>query len=164
MPKEVDALRASLDARLAALEKAIADPKQHESLEALILDLARTATQEADATARNAVLDAQKAGQTAAAAARTEAMEALQAEKVESAALRQVIEQAKAALKQAEAALKDERRQRKRRVERWPAHTASWPRCAKRWSSSRRRAPRIAPSSTRHALAWKSERARDVIR
>ena len=110
MLKEVDALRASLDSRLAALEKALADPKQHGSLEALILDLARVATQEADATARSAVLDAQKAGEAAAAAARTEAVEALQAEKVESAALRQVIEQAKAALKQAEAALKDERR------------------------------------------------------
>lgn len=110
MPKEVEALRASLDSGLTALEKALADPAQHSSLESLILDLARIATEEADATARQAVLDAQKAGQKAAAAARTEAASALEAEKVESAALRQVIDQAKAALKQAEAALKEERR------------------------------------------------------
>ena len=83
MPKEVEALRTSLDSRLTALEKALADPTQHGSLEALILDLARIATEEADATARRAVLDAQKAGQTAAAEARTEATEALEAEKVE---------------------------------------------------------------------------------
>ena len=65
MPKEVEALRTSLDSRLTALEKALADPKQHGSLESLILDLARIATEEADATARHAVLDAQKAGQDA---------------------------------------------------------------------------------------------------
>ncbi len=110
MPKEVEALRTSLDSRLTALEKALADPKQHSSLETLILDLARIATEEADATARQAVLDAQKAGQDAAAAARTDAAAALEAEKTESVALREVIDQAKAALKQAEAALKDERR------------------------------------------------------
>jgi chromosome segregation ATPase len=103
MPKEVEALRSSLDTRLNALEKALADPKQHSSLESLILDLARMATEEADATARHAVLDAQQSAQAAAAAA-------LEAEKEESAALRGVIEQAKAALKQAEAALKEERR------------------------------------------------------
>jgi len=99
-----------MEARLSALEKAITDPAQHGSLESLILELARIATKEADATARNAVLDAHNAGQQAAAAARKEATAALEAEKVESAALRQVIEGAKAALKQAEAALKEERR------------------------------------------------------
>jgi hypothetical protein len=110
MPKEVEALRTSLDSRLSALEKALADPKQHASLESLILDLARVATQEADATARQAVVAAQKAGEKLAAAARADATAALEAEKVESAALRQVIEGAKLALKQAEAALKEERR------------------------------------------------------
>ena len=103
MPKEVDALRSSLDTRLTALEKALADPTQHGSLEALILDLARIATEEADATTRHAVRDAQKSAQDGAA-------KALEAEQQESAALREVIEQAKSALKQAEAALKDQRR------------------------------------------------------
>ncbi|HUP39324.1 MAG TPA: PilZ domain-containing protein, partial [Vicinamibacterales bacterium] len=103
MPKEVEALRSSLDTRLTALEQALADPTQHGSLEALILDLARIATEEADATTRHAVLDAQKLADDGAA-------KALEAEKQESAALREVIEKAKSALKQAEAALKDERR------------------------------------------------------
>ena len=110
MPKEVEALRASLDSQLTALETALADPRQHGSLESLILDLARIATEEADATARQAVVDAKKAGEKAVAAARTDAAQALEAEKVESAALRQVIEEAKSALKAAEAALKEERR------------------------------------------------------
>jgi DNA repair exonuclease SbcCD ATPase subunit len=109
MPKEVEALRTSLDSRLSALEKALADPKQHGSLETLILELARVATQEASATARHAVLDAQKVGQQAVAAARSEAAAALEAQKVEAAALRQVIDGAKLALKQAEAALKEQR-------------------------------------------------------
>jgi chromosome segregation ATPase len=48
---ELAALHAELDSRLAALEAALADP--HEcALEPLILDLARTATQEAEANAR----------------------------------------------------------------------------------------------------------------
>src|SRR5215203_3549264 len=104
MPKEVEALRASLNSRLTALEKALADPKQHGSLEALILDLARLATEEADATARHAVVDAQKAAQSAAAAARTEALEAPEAAKKEAAgasrelaALRESVEQQQAA-------------------------------------------------------------------
>jgi hypothetical protein len=48
---DLEALHAELDSRLAALEAALADP--HEcALEPLILDLARTATQEAEANAR----------------------------------------------------------------------------------------------------------------
>ena len=110
MPKEVEAMRASMEGRLSSLEKALADPAQHGSLESLILELARIATKEADATARHAVLDAHMAGQQEAAEARNELTAALEAEQVESAALRQVIDGAKLALKQAEAALKDERR------------------------------------------------------
>lgn len=55
IPRELQALRGSLDARLSALEKAVADPRQHGSLETLILDLARVATDEADASARQAL-------------------------------------------------------------------------------------------------------------
>jgi hypothetical protein len=110
MPREVEALRTALVTRLSALEKALADPKQHGSLESLILDLARTATEEAHASARHAVIDIQKAGQQAVAAARAESIAALEAEKVESGALRQVIENAKSALAQAEAMLKEQRR------------------------------------------------------
>src|SRR5690349_833722 len=102
MPKEVEAMRTTMESRLSALEKALADPAQHGSLESLILELARIATKEADATARHALLEAHRAGQQATDAARKEATAALEAEKVESAALRQVIEGAKLALKQAE--------------------------------------------------------------
>ena len=59
-----------MEARLSALEKAIADPAQHGTLESLILELARIATKEADASARQAVREAQSDGQQAAAAAR----------------------------------------------------------------------------------------------
>ncbi len=48
---ELEALHAALDSRLAALEAALADPNEC-ALEPLILDLARTATQEAEANAR----------------------------------------------------------------------------------------------------------------
>lgn len=110
MPREVEALRTLLDSRLEALELALADPKQHGSLEAMILDLARVATEEAHATARHAVLEVQQAGQLAVSAARTEGITALEAEKAGSAALRQVVENAKSALKQAEAMLKEQQR------------------------------------------------------
>jgi chromosome segregation ATPase len=49
-PNELDALHAALDSRLAALEAALADPNEC-ALEGLILDLARTATEEAAAIA-----------------------------------------------------------------------------------------------------------------
>jgi chromosome segregation ATPase len=50
---EFDALHAALDSRLAALEAALADPGEC-ALEGLILDLARVATDEAEAVARRA--------------------------------------------------------------------------------------------------------------
>jgi hypothetical protein len=45
MPKEVEAMRTSMEGRLSALEKALADPTQHGSLESHILELARIATE-----------------------------------------------------------------------------------------------------------------------
>src|SRR5262245_24380374 len=50
---DLDALHAALDSRLAALEAALADPGEC-ALEGLILDLARVATDEAEAVARRA--------------------------------------------------------------------------------------------------------------
>jgi chromosome segregation ATPase len=50
---DLDALHAALDSRLAALEAALADPGEC-ALEGLILDLARAATDEAEAVARRA--------------------------------------------------------------------------------------------------------------
>src|SRR2546426_11982981 len=80
-PQGLDALRSLLDARLAALESALSDPDQHGSLEQIILDLARLATQEADAAARQAYLDAQREGQGALAAVRAESRTAIEAER-----------------------------------------------------------------------------------
>ena len=77
----LEALRTTLNTRLTALEKALADPSHHPSLERLILDLARTATEEADIASRAAALEAEKQGQTLAAKARAEGAAALEAEK-----------------------------------------------------------------------------------
>jgi len=55
--RQLDDLRAALDDRLAALEAALADPARGESLERLILDLARAVTEESQAATAKAVLD-----------------------------------------------------------------------------------------------------------
>ena len=73
----LEALRTTLNTRLAALEKALADPSHHPSLERLILDLARTATEEADIASRAAALAAEQQGQSLAAKARAEGAGAL---------------------------------------------------------------------------------------
>ena len=56
---ELDALHAALDMRLAALEAALANPHQHDTLEQLMLDLAQVATRESEAAARRAAMLAQ---------------------------------------------------------------------------------------------------------
>jgi hypothetical protein len=68
--RELDALHAALDSRLLALEAALAHPGQHESLEALVLDLARVATVEAEASAARTSFEAERASQGRTAAAR----------------------------------------------------------------------------------------------
>ena len=50
--RHLDALRGAIDLRLAALEAALSDPTRSTALEALILDLARVATLEAQAAAQ----------------------------------------------------------------------------------------------------------------
>src|ERR1700730_8914031 len=104
MPREIEKLRAMLDARLTALEMALADPRQHSSLEQNILDLARVATEEADATARQADLDAEREGQRAIAAARAEARAALAGGPAVTASLRLVLREAHAAIQKERAA------------------------------------------------------------
>ena len=54
---DLEVLHAALDSRLAALEAALADPNEFE-LEGLILDLARATTEEAEAVARRASMQA----------------------------------------------------------------------------------------------------------
>jgi len=57
--RQLSALREALETRLAALEDVLADPSRGESLEGLILDLSRVATEEAQAAAATACLDTQ---------------------------------------------------------------------------------------------------------
>ena len=52
--REIEALRAELDSRLLALEAALAHPDPHESLETLVIELARVATTEAEASVARA--------------------------------------------------------------------------------------------------------------
>ena len=57
---ELDALRTALDQRLAALEAGLANPDGSEALENLVIELARVATAEADATATRVCLQARR--------------------------------------------------------------------------------------------------------
>ena len=100
MPEDVQALRAALTSKLTALEEALANPSKHSSLESLILDLARVATEEAHATARHAVLVAERDVQSVVSTARNEAASALEAEKTTATSLRQAVEKAQAELKE----------------------------------------------------------------
>src|SRR6202158_2188919 len=100
MPQDLAALRGLLDTRLAALEKALADPNQHGSLEQIILDLARVATEEAVASARQAYLEAQREGQGALAAARAEARAALESERAAAALVRAELDEVQSAAQQ----------------------------------------------------------------
>jgi len=105
MPKEIEALRALLDVRLAALEAALADPSQVESLEQLLFDLARVATEEADATVRKAYADAQRETQAAIAAARSEWQTSVEAGQAAVIQLRGELERAQAAVQSERLAL-----------------------------------------------------------
>jgi chromosome segregation ATPase len=96
--QELDALRAALDQKLAALEAALANPSKCASLEALVIDLARVATAEAEAAAARGCLDAQQDAQRQA-AAKAEAQLALKTERETLAALQRDLEQARTALK-----------------------------------------------------------------
>jgi hypothetical protein len=73
--EELDALRSELDARYAALETALLDPNQTDGLERLVLDLARVATDEAEAAAKRVLLELQMDAETAAASARSDVEE-----------------------------------------------------------------------------------------
>src|SRR5262249_41300985 len=55
--RELDALRAQLEVKLIALETALARPNDFDSIEHFVIDLARVATAEAEASAARASLD-----------------------------------------------------------------------------------------------------------
>ena len=93
--QQLDALRTVVETRLSALEAVLADPSRGESLEGLILDLARVATEEARAVALKASLDARLEADARVADARTVAQEAIDQERVGAGELRRSIEQAR---------------------------------------------------------------------
>jgi hypothetical protein len=92
--RELDELRAAVDVRLAALEAVLADPSRGESLEGLILDLARVASEEAEAAASRACLVTKLQADTEISEARMSAETALEREREIIADLRRELEQA----------------------------------------------------------------------
>ncbi|MBI3490685.1 MAG: PilZ domain-containing protein [Acidobacteria bacterium] len=95
-PRELEALRAALDGRLTALETALADPAQSDSIEGLMIELARVATAEADAAAARACLDVQSKLQEQSATLR-ETEQALQAERAATMTLRRDLDRLRSA-------------------------------------------------------------------
>lgn len=92
--QHLDALRSALELRLAALEAALANPAAGESLERLILDLARVATEEAQAAALRACVDTKLEADTQIASSRAAAEAALQKERATISEVRRALEQA----------------------------------------------------------------------
>jgi chromosome segregation ATPase len=109
--RELDALRAALDKRLAALEAALANPGESEALEHLVIALARVATAEADATATRLCLQARVEAQEEVAASHTAAEERLQTERSAAAELRSSLDQTKVALGEESRTAKELRRE-----------------------------------------------------
>jgi len=90
--RELETLRASIESRLLALEAALAHPEPHESIDALVMDLARATAAEAEASAAQRVFDAQlkayESASSAMSAKVAQAEHALEDERRTSAALR----------------------------------------------------------------------------
>jgi hypothetical protein len=95
--REIDSLRGALESRLQALEAALAHPEAHESIESLVMDLARVATAEAEASTAQRVFEAQLKAQEHAAGAASETTRALEAERATAASLGTELAQARAA-------------------------------------------------------------------
>jgi chromosome segregation ATPase len=82
--KRLDALRSSVEIRLAALEAALADPSRGDALESLILDLSRVATEEAQAVATRACVDSRLTADVQIAQAKAAAQAAIEQERIAS--------------------------------------------------------------------------------
>src|SRR3954447_7623212 len=92
--RQLDALRAAIDARLNELDSALADPSRASSLSGLILDLARLATTEAQASATRACLQITSEGEASLLEAEARSASALDAERRTSSDLRKALEKA----------------------------------------------------------------------
>ncbi len=96
--QQLDSLRDALVVRLSALETAIADPARGEALEGLIVELARVATEEAQAAALTVCLDTKLEADAGVAHARAVAQEAIDHERAANAELHRVVEQGRQAI------------------------------------------------------------------
>jgi hypothetical protein len=106
--EELDALRARVDERLAAVAASLASRDHHgELLDTLVLDLSGAAADQAEAAASRARLESREEAQTELAAAQAAAQTRLDAEVAANAALRQSLDDARQQLDtiQAEAAV-----------------------------------------------------------
>src|SRR5262245_1298089 len=92
--RRLDALRSSVEVRLAALEAALADSSRGDSLETLILDLARVACEESQATAAQACADTRLEAEMHIGQARTVAQAAVDQEVASSTEVRRLLEEA----------------------------------------------------------------------
>lgn len=90
--EELDAVRAALDTRLAAVAASFASRDHSESLDTLVLDLSRAAAEQAEAAASRARLDAQEAARAEQGAAQAAAQKQLDAESAANMALRQSLD------------------------------------------------------------------------
>ena len=86
LTREIDGLRTALDTKLGTLEAALKNPAHDGSLETLVMDLARVATAEAEATAARACLQAKLAGEELVQTVRADAERAVQTERAATAA------------------------------------------------------------------------------
>jgi hypothetical protein len=85
--QELENLRVALDAKLATLEAAFASADPSDSLETLVIDLARTATAEAEAAALRACLESSWSAQEQVEAIRVEAEQSVETERTTVAAV-----------------------------------------------------------------------------
>jgi PilZ domain len=96
--RELESLRASLDTKLATLEAALASSDPGDSLETLVIDLARTATAEAEAAALRACLEVQLVAQEQVEAIRADAAQSSEIERATTVAVHAHLEDLEATL------------------------------------------------------------------
>lgn len=101
--KEFDALRASLDARIARLDDALPHADSAEALEDLVREVSKAATQQAEEAASRARLEAQEVAQTELAAMRADAKSQLDAAQAANRTLNETIEGIRQQLRATEA-------------------------------------------------------------
>src|SRR5262245_28285621 len=92
--RRLEALRSSVEVRLAALEAALADPSRGDALETLILDLARVACEESQAAAVQACADTRLEAEVFLGQARASAQAAVDQEFASSADVRRLLDEA----------------------------------------------------------------------